>query len=237
MHRVGLNQLLRLLARRWYVLVAVGLVTAAAAVTIPRAEGVYWTHATVVFLAPTGPVNDNALTPTPETLVNFAAIVERQLNGGQTTMRYGASWATQAGAGIREGATVQLINNGGQWRAAFSEPVLVIDVVDPDEQVVVDTVEATIARIRALAESTQSEARVLPTERITMLPSPETPVVSYAGGNRLRATGGVLAIGGLVATSAALVVDRLLLGRYGAGRRGAGRRGAARRGSGRRAAA
>jgi hypothetical protein len=213
MRCVGLNLLLRAMTRRWYVVVVIALATAAAAVTLPRVEGVYWTRVSVVFLAPTSPLNDNALTPTPEALVAFAAIVERELNNAPTVDRFSSQGATLYGSGVRKGTTVELVNSGNQWSPSFGDPVLTIDTVDSTEQLVRDDVEASVARIEELALTLQQQAGVAETDLITTLPSPESPVVSFTRGNRLRATGGIVALGLLAAAGAALATDRVLLAR------------------------
>ena len=50
--RVTAVQLLRILGRRWYVLLLVAVITAVSILLIHRVPGVYWTQVDVVFLPP-----------------------------------------------------------------------------------------------------------------------------------------------------------------------------------------
>jgi hypothetical protein len=211
MPSVALNQLMRALARRWYVLVVIALVTVAAALTIPRAEGVYWSRVSIVFLPPTTPVNENALSPTPETLVDFAAIIERQYTGAPITDRLGAAIPSALyGSGVRVGTKVELVNAGGQWSSSFADPVITVDVVDESASGVLSKVMAAVERVEELSAQIQADAAVPPASTITTLASPEQPVVNFTRGDRLRATGGILGFGALAAVLLALAADRVL---------------------------
>jgi len=207
---VRLNRLLRTLLRRWYVLVAVGALTAAGLMLVARPDGVYATRVSVVFLGPAGQVNDNSLTPTPATLVHFAAIIERQYNGEVLENRFAAPSATLYGSGVRVGHSVTLVNRGGQWGRAFSDPVLSIDVVDSSEERVLAVLDETVERVTQLSEAQQERMGVSEGEAISTLRSPQVAIVEYTGGSRARASAGILALGALVGVSGALVLDRAL---------------------------
>ena len=207
--------MLKALARRWLVLVIFAALTALAVVTLPRAEGVYWSRVSVVFLAPVTTPNENALTewtiaPDPKTLVNFAAVVERKLNGIDGSERYSAQSATLYGAGVRRGVNVTLVNSGGQWVRSYGDPVLMVDAVDTREAGVRETVQRTVERIEQVSIQAQVDAGVPANRLITTLHSPDTPVVNYSEGNLTRARAGIAALGALVGTSVALATDAAL---------------------------
>jgi hypothetical protein len=211
MPSVELNRLLRAVSRRWYVLAVFGLLTVVAALSIPRAEGVYWSRVSIVFLPPSTPVNENQLSPTPETLIAFAAIIERQYTGAPITDRLGAATPSALyGSGVREGAKVELVNGGGQWSSSFADPVITVDVVDSTAQGVRSRIAAEVERVEGLSARIQADAAVPTADTITTLASPGEPVVSYTRGDRLRATGGILGLGALAGVLATLAVDRAL---------------------------
>jgi hypothetical protein len=204
---VSITGVVSALVRRWYLLAIFAFVTAVTAVVVPRAEGVYWTQVSVVFLAPVTPLNPNALTPTPAALVNFAAAIERGYNGSEVHEQFAAPSATLFGAGVREGAKVALVNAGGQWTRSYSDPVLVVDVVDSSEMEVRAEVRRIVADIERLAQKSQSAAGVPSGSEITTLQSPAEAPVGYTEGNRPRAMAGILALGALVGTAATLLID------------------------------
>lgn len=197
----------RALARRWYVLAVFAAITVVAALFAPVTAGVYSSQVTVVFLPPVTPDNPNALTPTPEDLVDFTAVVERAVNGSAARNQFASANATLSGAGVRQGSNVRLVNDGGQWTSAFSDPVLVIDVVDATEEEVRAEVERSVAAIEIAARDRQAAVGVPEASRITTLQSPSEAVVGYTAGNRQRATVGILTLGALVGTGVALFVD------------------------------
>ncbi|MFC5931585.1 hypothetical protein [Cryobacterium melibiosiphilum] len=168
-----------------------------------QAEGVYSTRVNLVFLAPTD-LTGNSLSDTSDSLINFAALVEREYNGNVNTARFSNSTATLYGAGVREGHAVTLLNSGGQWKDSFRNPVLSVEVVGGSDKDVRQELEQVISDINALAESKQVQASVSAVNQITTLTSPQAPVMEYADGSRTRAVGAIVLLGlgiGGVATS------------------------------------
>ena len=101
--------------RRWWVLVACVLVTLSAVALLPPPPGVYWTKAEMTFIQPTDTFG-NPLRMNSESLVYFAAAVEREFNRQPTKARACSSTATLYGRGIREGFAVSLFSVGNQWQ-------------------------------------------------------------------------------------------------------------------------
>ena len=203
------NPVVSAVLRRWYVLVGVAALTALGVMLVRDTGGVYWARVNVVFLAPPEKNNDNSFALPPATAVNFAAVIEREFNGAPIEGRFGYPSATLYGSGVREGYSVILINRGGQWGRAFSEPVIAVDVVDSSEEQVQSVLADVLGRIDSLADEQQDSMDVAAESRIDTLRSPQTAIVSYAAGNRLRATAGVVALGGLIAFSATIILDRV----------------------------
>jgi hypothetical protein len=210
MRDVTLNQLLRIWARRWYVLTVFAAFTSVAIFLAVRVDGIYWTRVDVVFLAPSTPGNQNTLRSTSDSLVDFAAIVERQFNGNERAPRFSSTGATLYGAGVRKGYDVTLPNSGGQWSTYFADPVLTVDVVDSSEEAVRTVLAQVVGRINALARQQQLAESVPPSQIIQTLQSPQSAVVSRVAGNRLRAAGGILLLGASVGGAGTVLVDRVI---------------------------
>jgi hypothetical protein len=206
------SQLVRLLGRRWYV-VLVGLAVAACSfLLMQRDEGLYTQHATMAFVAPGDAavgVSNDALT---ESVVDFAASIERIMNDGKPVERLASAAATLNGAGVTEGYVVQLPNFGGQWQTSFSRPVLEVQVVGPSPAWVTDTMNRLQAQI--VSTTAKQQASVPQSERISVAGAPASVQhVWRSTSTTLRAfvALGVLGLG--VSIAAAITLDRLLAAR------------------------
>jgi hypothetical protein len=208
-----LNQFLRIGLRRWYIVLFCAVLTAIAVFLVSRPTPVYWTRVSVIFLAPTSLDNPNSLGATTDSLISFAALVDREYNGNIQSPRFSSQEATLYGAGARSEARVALLNSGGQWNDSFTRPELTVEVVDESERAVRSTLTDITERIDGIVTEQQDAAGVPDADRITTLTSPQFAVVSSAQGNRLRAAASVLFLGVGVCAVATVVVDRRLLGR------------------------
>lgn len=207
--------LLRILGRRWYVLL-VGLAIAAMAfLALSRPGGAYSTQVSVVFVSPgdkvVGRVNDGNL----ESLVDFAAVVERKVHDGRLSDRM-AENAPLYGAGVDKGYQVLLVNSGTQWENSFGTPVLTVKVVGPSPEWVEDTLNAVTGRINRIARDTQLASGATAKNMISSERVPSTPSVSYIGSTRatqVRALVALMAVGVVVSSGLAVVLDRTLIRR------------------------
>lgn len=200
------SQLLRALLRRWYVMLACAVLTVVAISLAGTVQGVYRTQVDVVFL----PTNStNALEDQTDSLVHFAAIIEREFNGSSDTAGVSSSSATLYGAGVRSGYQVTLPSSGGQWRTNFNRPVLAVEVVDSSAERAREVRQGVLARIDALVRSRQEKLGVAPKNVITTFQSPEKPVVSYITGSPPRAAAALGILGTGIAITASVLVDRV----------------------------
>lgn len=203
-----LGQFVRVFARRWYVVLFVLIITAGAAFLISRGTGVYTAQATVRLLTPSVLAEgENAIGTTTEGLVDFAALVVKEVNGNAADLRFSSPNATLAGAGVRSGLSVRVLDTGGQWSANYENPVIVIDVVDGDADSVRATMEATIDEIVSVIARREAQAGVSGAARVGVLVSPDEVVVGYVKGNRSRALGATALFGVSSAAVLAVVVD------------------------------
>lgn len=202
--------LLTALARRWYVVAAALVLTAAVAHHLGPARQVFWIRADVVFLPPdrtdgTG----NALEGEDQSLVYFAAAVEREVNRGAEPLRLASTDATIYGAGTYRGQTVILPNAGSQWQASYNRPVLGIQVVDATAAASQARFERVLDRILAVVRDRQAEAGVGATELIRTRLAPDAPTPVLVTGSTRRAEAGVLLLGSGLAVALGLGADRL----------------------------
>ena len=205
-------QLLRIIGRRWYVLLLVAVITGVAILLIHRVPGVYWTQVYVVFLPPK---SANALEDQNTSIVQFVAVIEREINGAGGSTHRASSSGTLYGEGFRSGWQISLPNNGGQWQNNFNRPALSIEVVDSSPEKVAEVAASLSSRVGRLAEQQQSEIGIAPGNHVTTIDSPSTPVVTYVQGSDARASIALAALGVVVGVLAAAVLDRMLLARRG----------------------
>ena len=124
-------EVLRRETRSWHVLL-VGLVCTLLAVLLaPSPKGVYWARVEMMFLAPPTVV-ENPLRGDPESLIYFAAAVEREFNGDTSYARAASASATLYGRGVRNGYSVTVPSGGSQWQPSFGSPKLTIEVVETE---------------------------------------------------------------------------------------------------------
>lgn len=206
---VIINKLFRSWVRRWYIAAGFAIVTLGAVIVSLQVEGVYSTKVDVVFLAPTALLG-NSLSETSDSLINFAAIVEREYNGNVSQARFSNPDATLYGAGVRDGHAVTLLDSGGQWKDSFTRPVLTAEVVGASESDVRATLQEVLDDINLVAAAQQDRASVDPAERITTLASPQVAVVTYADGSRTRAVAAIVLLGLGIGGVATALFDRLL---------------------------
>lgn len=206
---------LGILLRRWYV-VAFGLAVGIAALgAIRSSEPVFWTQADVTFLAPEkGPAywisGGSAMT-----LVEFADMVKRRVNQESPSVDLVLTRGTIYGAGIQQGFSVTLPNNGGQWNKTFTQPVLEVQVVDNSAEKVNQVLASVLDRINDATVQLQNEAEVKG-DRISTQTTPSKAEVVFGGGTPVTRLKGAVVWGGLslALTSVATVfLDRALIRR------------------------
>lgn len=203
---------LRALARRWYVVVlGVGLTVWGIAGSWPE-RPVYSARASVVFLwpgsLPLARTNDGGVGP----LVNFTAMVRRALPSDDSQALASTSFGgTLAGAGVRSGYTVELPNAGGQWAKSYDEPRLDVEGVGASEQEAVAHVRSVMTSVNATASSLQTRLAVLPGHQITLSWTDpiEVTVLSSTAATRARGAAALGGAGTMVTVMVSVAVDRL----------------------------
>ncbi|QYF72829.1 hypothetical protein [Cryobacterium sp. PAMC25264] len=203
-------QLLRVIARQWIIVLAALMLTALCAVLVAHMPGVYSAQASVRLLPPSALTEgDNAIGERAEELIDFAALVDRQYNGNAAQIRFASPNVTLAGAGVRTGVSVRLVNDGNQWNLNFPNPVLIVDVVNPDAERARALLDATVADLSGIVTERQQQSGVDDAYSVGVLVSPATADVVYVSGQPTRAVLVTVLLGLAGAVIMALFADRL----------------------------
>ena len=180
--------LLRACLRRWPVVVAGALLTAAAGWAVTLDHGVYWARSQVVFLAPTSEAYPNALNTKSGDLIVTAGIVAKRVVGPDDITKFADPAVTiVGGTPIRDGFWIRLPDSGGQWATNFASQELMIDAVGPTRERVIELQQYAVSRIREELAALQAEQRVDPVNYITVTVVQDPPVVYLVRGSRPRA--------------------------------------------------
>ncbi|WP_177170156.1 hypothetical protein [Propionibacterium cyclohexanicum] len=208
-----LSEFLRLIRRRWYVLL-VALLCAALFATIQyRTSGVYSTR-TIVYLIHHNSNPQGAwpsVGSTDETLVSFAGTIVNEVNRGRPGVRYASEDAPLYGVGLRQGVRVTQSNSGGQWWSSFPRAEIEVQIVGPGRAWVAAQQQQILSRIVELCRSAQGAAWADPDQRITPLVAPLTDSIDHITPARLDlvvAAGAILGAALICGGWAAVLLDR-----------------------------
>jgi hypothetical protein len=97
--------------------------------------------------------------------------------------------------GIRQGWSVTLPNDGGQFTNDFDQQYLQVQAVGQDPTAVRAKVQSLVHRIDSALTMLQDRAQVPVVNRITTVENPSVIQVYYDGPSRMRAVGAVLVLG------------------------------------------
>lgn len=204
-----LKFLLALLWRRWYVVVVVLILTVGGVLAARQVAGVYSAQTELRLTVPTGD-SYNSLNFGTYGLVPFAEAVVAEYNGSTEVAAFSLSSATLAGAGVRHGERVTMLNAGSQFAAYYPDSIIEIDVVDTDPKVVADRVDRTVAALTAIVDRREAAAGSPADLKAGIVVSPSSPNVAYVGPIEKRAMAGIVLLGALIAVALAVLVDGLL---------------------------
>lgn len=208
-----LIDLVTVMARRWYVVLAGAVVALVALVVIGSAPGVYSTQTDVLFLAPSSATNPNPIEAGSESLIATTGLVARIVNHGRSDPPTASSGVTLLGQGIRHGYSIRLPNSGGQWANNFDRPVLDIQVTGPSAASVRASLATRISQVERTLDDLQAADGIAPENFITTSSTPELAPVLHHVGQPRRAMAAVVLLGAALTGFAAIGLDRLALGR------------------------
>lgn len=193
---VSLSSLIRLVAKRWAILL-VGLVVTAGAVLVAAQEHpVQFSRTDVVFMAPSSSLYPNSLQTRSEDLIVTAGVVAKRVMGPAEPLKFASPETILASIpSIGTDYWVRLPDSGGQWAPHFANQVLFVDVVGDTADEVRQTQADVIQRIRDELDLLQREQGVAPVNDITITVAPEVAVVQEISGSRVRAVAMTLTLG------------------------------------------
>ncbi len=203
--------ILSAMLRRWYIPLALIACAAIVTVMLARDGGVYTTRTVVSFLRP----DASSLSPNgtnDASVIAFAGAVVQATNNGRPAARYSTDEAPYYGAGVREGALVELANSGNQWVSTFSKSDIQIDIVGRSAEWVESTQTELVDQILASAAAQQAALNTAAKNRITAAVVPLTTQIEHVTPSRrgqLAAGAAMLAVAGIVGAWGSVTVDRL----------------------------
>ena len=201
--------LVAVLLRRWYVVLAGFALTAAAVYAFASSPGVYSTQADVLFLAPKSAKFPNPIESSSESLIATAGLVARIANSGSADPPTASSGVPLTGEGIRKGYSIRLPNSGGQWANNFDRPVLVVQVAGPSEEWVRSTLATQIGVIDRSLFTLQKSEGVAKENFIITSSAPRQAKVEYLKGDPKRAIAAMMLLSSVLTALAAIGFDRI----------------------------
>ncbi len=200
--------LLDSLRRRWYVAIPGILMTAALALVVLKVPGVYHEQVDVIFLAPAPGEHVNQLQAGSESLIDVAALVERVVDGSNGGAAPASDQVSLVGEGVRDGYSIRLPNDGGQWATNFSRPVLSVQATGSSPEEVSATINRAVARINDELAARQAAYHVSSGKLITTKLSPPTSDIRFDKGSRSRALAATMLLGCGLTLGSVVMVDR-----------------------------
>jgi len=196
--------------RRWYVLLAGLLLTGLVGLVVLKTPGVYWATSKVYLLVPATTYPPNQLAPDSGAAIEFAGLIETQINGGIPVRRATSPDVTLVDEGIYDGWAVFQPDTGGQWAHNFPESSLIVQASGPTAEIVRTRMNDLIARIEKLATDQEAAAGVPEKFRVDFTLSPTVVAVQYSNGHRSRALAILAALGVGVSLAACWFIDRVV---------------------------
>ncbi|WP_375422887.1 hypothetical protein [uncultured Friedmanniella sp.] len=206
------RDLLRILGRRWYLVLVGMLLTALAVHGAANRPGVYWARFDLVLLAPVEDYHLNKIEDPPYQLAPLAAVLVTDWNGSQTPLLTASPDTTLFSLGVRDGVQVRLPNQGSQFRPLFTAATVDVQVVGSSPEEVANRTSATRERLTRTLQRRQDMFGVSTRERVTAITSPTAPDVQYVSASRTRASASTAAVGIALTVFSVWVMDRALRG-------------------------
>ncbi|GAA1978805.1 hypothetical protein [Microbacterium pumilum] len=200
-------ELVRAFIRHWPIVLIGAVCTAGAGFVAISDDGVYFTRAEIVFLAPTSSLYPNALRTQSEDLIDTAGIVAKRLAGPGKVTKFASPDVTLIGMGVRDGWSLRLPDTGGQWATNYATQTLNLDVVAATEDEARARQTELVERVKTELNQLQRDANVDPVNDITAIAAPESTVMYHVGGSTARVLGMTAALGIGLTVAAVLFLE------------------------------
>ena len=204
------SELLKLLLRRWYLMLLGAAMSVGALYVATHQPGVYWTQFNVVLLAPIERYYPNNLADPHYALAPMAGVLATDWNQDDAPLVTASGDTTLFGEGQRQGIEVRLPNQGNQWRPLYFSPNINVQIVNSNPETVAQDARRVSADLEALLQQRQDALRVQPAVKLTTIVSPAEPEISYTTGSRPRAALATGLVGAALTTIAVYWIDRWL---------------------------
>lgn len=204
-------EIVRMLRRRWLVVLVGVAVTAALARGPLRSDSVVYSRTELVFLAPSSSINPNAIRTRSSSVIMAAGVVARRVNGPAPPPKLASPDATLVGLGTRDGWWLRLPDTGGQWRPNFTSQLLILEVVAPTSHAVKLRQEALVTRIRTELTSLEDSFGVAGVNRISVIEAPDDAVTYPVTGDRHRTLAVLALLGGSATLCAVVVTENVVI--------------------------
>jgi hypothetical protein len=194
---------------RRMILAGLGLaLTAGFTIHFLQKPGVYYAESQVRFLAPLSKANPNSLVVSLGGVTSLAGTVGRLVEPHPPAGQVVSPLVTLTDEGVRNGWSVSLPNDGGQFTDKFDQQQLQVQVVGSSSEEVRRRIASLTAMINADLVRLQDQKDIPQVDRIITSPSPAHTDVVYLTGSRARTIVATFLLGfGLT------VVADMLLGR------------------------
>lgn len=206
-------ELLRACWRYAPVVLVGALLTAVGGYVATSDDGVYYTRSELAFLAPRSPNWPNALRAQSDSVIVTAGAVARTVMGPGELAKFASPDVTLIGMGVRDGWSLRLPDTGGQWASNFTTQRLVLEVVGPTREAVAARQQEVTQEVAATLAAMQSAEGADPAGQITMVPTPESTVISHVAGSRVRAAGMTAMLGASVTLAWVMMMESRRRGR------------------------
>jgi hypothetical protein len=152
-----------------------------------QTKPVYWSEATVAFIAPRSDNSVNDLTDAPSSLIHVAGVVQRDIDNGDPYMHTASQSVTLLDKGDYDGRQIVLPDTGGQWSHNFEQAALDVQVSGRDPHDVSRRMAETLVLIDSTLAYRQQTAGVRSQNFITTRVNPQSPVIVAESGQHGRA--------------------------------------------------
>jgi hypothetical protein len=175
---------------------AIGIaLTGVLAIHVVHKPGVYYAETHVLFLPPQSRINPNTLIIPSGGLTALAGAVSRMVEPDPPSGQVVSPTVTLVDEGIRNGWSVTLPDDGGQFTNSFNQQFLQVQAVGSSSNEVRDRMRSLVASINTDLRKLQVQAHVPLVDRVSTADNPGQLQIYYLEGSRARALAAVLVLG------------------------------------------
>lgn len=206
------REIFGVVARRWYTTAFCLVLTAVLAALMVQDGGIYSTRTVIEFrwpgaarIAPESGFRD-------ESVIAFADLVARKVNGGHEPNHYSQEVAPLYGAGLREAEFVDTAYEGNQFITNYPNASIEVQIVGRTEESVRERQTVLVDEVLRTATQLQQSMGTVPSQLISQSVQPLSVKIEYIAPSRTNQimAFGALVVAGLVAgTGAALLWERI----------------------------